>query len=128
LTITTGGVDKITRTTGNAFSASAPKTTLRSYEIENTSEVNSIISSSFRQSLEANAIVDPFLYSKLGTEWTGYLDNNSNTDIVGASSFIIPSGTSIIVISEGVGVAAKIYLEDHIHRVLCQLPFPDVSL
>jgi len=111
LTITTGGVDKITRTTGTALSGSAPKTTQRSYEVENTTSVNSNISSSFRESLEANGIVNPFLYNKLGSVWTGYLDNNSSSSIIGAYNFDIPSGTSNIVISEGIRVAAKIYLE-----------------
>ncbi len=61
LTITTGGVDKVTRTTGTALFTSAPKTTLRSYEVENTTAVSLNISSFFSQSLEANGIVDPFL-------------------------------------------------------------------
>lgn len=111
LTISSGGVDKITRTTGTALSGSAPKTTLRSYEVENTTTVNSNITSSFRSSLEGNSIVNPFLYNKVKLSLTGYLDNSSSTDIIGASSFTIPTGISNIVLSEGVGVATKIYLE-----------------
>jgi len=114
LNISTGAVDKITRTTGTAYSASSPKTALRSYEVENTTAVNSDITSTILESgsnIETNTISTPFLYSYDGANWTGYLNNSTITDSIGANSFIIPAGNSDIVISEGVGAAAKIFLE-----------------
>lgn len=111
LSISSGAVDKITRITGSALSNSAPKTALRIYEVENTTAINSDILTAFKNSLEGNGILDPFLYSNVSTSWDGYLDTHSSVDSIGASNFNIPSGSSSIVISEGVGVAAKIFLE-----------------
>jgi len=114
LTITTGGVDQITRTTGTALLPGSPKTSLRNYEVENTTGAASNISSVYLESgsnIETNGIVGPFLYSKVGSAWTGYSDNSTAANTIGAADFNIPSGTSNIAIAEGVGVAAKIFLE-----------------
>ncbi len=107
-------VDQITRTTGSAYSAASPRTSLRSYKLENTTASTSNVTSTYIESgtnIETNAVGTPFLYTNVGSNWTGYDDNSTTTNSVGASSVLIPAGTSNLAISEGVGVGARIFLE-----------------
>jgi hypothetical protein len=114
LIFSSGAVDKITRTTGTPLSSSSPKTSLRNYEIDNTSSFSSNISSDYIESginNETNGIIAPFFYNKVLASWTGYLDKSTSINTISANDFSVPSGNSHIVISEGVSVATKIYLE-----------------
>jgi hypothetical protein len=105
----------ITRTTGTAYSATAPKTSLRSYELVNSgSALNTDVQSKFISTVtndERNGIGDPYLFTKVGTTWKGYSDNGSTSSLITAANVDIPANTSNIVISEGIGVGATIYLE-----------------
>ncbi len=64
---------------------------------------------------ESNSIINPFLYRNIGASWTGYLDNSTIENKIGAAGFNIPAGTSYIVIAEGVGVAARLLLRGAIY-------------
>lgn len=116
LTLGNGFTGTIKRTTGTALSNASPKTFLRSYNFNNTgSALNTNVQSEFISSGtndEENAITTAFIYKKVGTNWTGH--NNTSTTpntIVSAANVNIPTGSSDITIAEGIGVAAKIYLQ-----------------
>ena len=114
LTLGTPFSGTITRTTGTAFSSSTPKTFLRSYELNSSSAFTSDVSSKFVSTVgndEQNGIVTPFIYKKEGTNWTGYNNTSTTANVASANSVNIPSGVSDITISEGIGVAARIFLE-----------------
>lgn len=115
LTLSNGFNGIITRTTGEAFSASSPKTALRSYEMDNsssqlTTDVEAQIITAAANN-EENGIIDKFIYTEDGGTWTGYSDNGSTASTIKGAGVVIPNGISNIVVSEGVGVGAKIYLE-----------------
>lgn len=115
LTLSSGFSGTITRTTGTALSNSNPKTTLRSYEMNNsgtplTADVEAEIITAATNN-EENGIVDKFIYTKEGTTWTGFTDNGSTENNIKAADVSIPNGLSNIVVSEGVGVGATIFLE-----------------
>ncbi|MFZ1289035.1 MAG: hypothetical protein WAR79_03035 [Melioribacteraceae bacterium] len=105
----------IKRTTGTALSASNPKTFLRSYELNNTgSALNTTVQSKFVSSGsndEENGITTPFIYKKVTTNWTGHNNTSIAANLVSAANVNIPTGSSNITVAEGIGVAAKIYLQ-----------------
>ena len=105
----------ITRTTGTAFSASNPTTSLRSYELINSgTALNTDVESKYipdGSNSERNAIDDPYLFTEISTVWKGYSDNGSTSSLIKAAGVDIPTGTTNLAISEGIGVGATIYLE-----------------
>lgn len=116
LNLSNGFSGTITRTTGSAISASSPKTAFRSYAMDNssgsalTTNVDAEIISGATNN-EENGITNKFIYLENGGNFTGYIDNGSTENTIKAADVIIPMGVSNILISEGVGVGAKIYLE-----------------
>lgn len=115
LTLSTGFSGTITRTTGTAFSSSDPKTALRSYEMNNTgtaltADVEAEIITAATNN-EENGIEDKFIFTENTGTWTGYTDNGSTANNIKAAGVSIPIGLSNIVVSEGVGVGAAIFLE-----------------
>ncbi len=114
LTLGTGFTGTITRTTGTAFSTGSPKTALRNYEMSASSATTQDVSVNLVNSGsndETNGIEEKFVYTENASTWKGYSDNNSTSSLIKAASVDIPSGTSNITVAEGVGLAAKIYLE-----------------
>lgn len=115
LTLGNGFTGTIIRTTGTALSTSNPKTFLRSYELNNTgTALNTSVLSEYVSSgsnNERNGIGTPFIYKYADLTWTGYANNSTSENIASAVNVNIPTGSSNITISEGVGVAAKIFLE-----------------
>lgn len=109
------GIDQITRITGTALSTASPRTFLRSYQLNNSGTIiNTSLSSKYVSSGindEHNGIGTPFIYKKVGTTWTGYPNNTTTANTASTASVSIPNGTSDFTISEGVGVATKIFLE-----------------
>jgi len=115
LNLASGGVDQIIRTTGSPLSSATPKTTLRSYELDNssslfTADVTSNLVTSGPND-ETNLIDDTFIFTKIGATWKGYTDNGSTESSIAGADVDIPAGTSNIAISEGLGVGAAIFLE-----------------
>ncbi len=113
LTLQSGFSGIIKRTTGTALST-APKTFLRHYNLTNNSGAyNSNVSSKFVSvgNNEQNNIGTPFIYKKVGSDWTGHNNTSSTANVASASSVNIPNGISDLTISEGIGVAARIFLE-----------------
>jgi hypothetical protein len=114
LELTSGSVDKITRTTGSALSVATPKTSLRSYELLSSAAISPSITSEFIPSgsnNESNGITDMYLFTKNRAIWKGYSDNGSLPTSIMAANVDIPTGTSNIAISEGSGVGATVLLE-----------------
>lgn len=102
----------ITMNTQSAFSSSNPKSTLRSYELNNSgSQLTTNLNVAFNPVTESNNIADRFIYTQQSGNWKGYSDNGSTPTKIKAATVTIPTGTSNIVISEGIGVGAKIFLE-----------------
>jgi hypothetical protein len=114
LDLTTGSVSKITRTTGSVLSSISPKTSLRYYELVNSSAFSTDVTSEFipiGSNNESNGITEAYLFTKNGTTWKGYSDNGSLLTSIMAANVNISNGTSNIAISEGSGVGATILLE-----------------
>ena len=118
LTLSSGMNGMITRTTGSAYAKSNGEGTnlKRYYELSNTggSVVTANMSAAYVSSGsydEQNGLSGPyFIYRYASSAWTGYGDGSSASP-ASASSVQIPTGSSDWVLSEGVRVAVKIFLE-----------------
>jgi hypothetical protein len=88
---------------------------LRNYELDNTgSAFNSDVAAAIVTSgsnNESNGIVDKFIFTEQSGTWAGYSDNGSESNLIKGAEVNIPANTSNIVVSEGVGVGAAIFLE-----------------
>ncbi len=115
LTFGTGFTGTITRTTGTDYNGvTAPKTTLRSYKLVSSSAITPNVGMALVTSgtnNETNGLAEKYIYTENGGMWKGYSDNGSTANNIKAAGVAIPSGTSYITITEGVGLAAKIFLE-----------------
>ncbi|MBK8944918.1 MAG: hypothetical protein IPM32_06535 [Ignavibacteriae bacterium] len=115
LTLGNGFTGTIKRTTGTALST-APKSFLRSFNFNNTgSALNTTVQSEFvstGSNDEKNGITTPFIYKKVGTNLSGYNNTSSTPNtIISAANVNIPTGISDITIAEGIGVAARVFLQ-----------------
>ena len=117
LTFSTGFTGTITRTTGSSYSKGngEGENFKRYYELNNTdgNEINTnitvscVCSGTNDETLGMNG---PYFIYEYQSDWSGYGDGSAGST-VSAQSVSIPSGNSDLVISEGVAVSAKIYLE-----------------
>ncbi len=117
LTLSTGFTGTIKRTTGTAYAKGNGEGTnfKRYYELNNTSgsgisatcNIDFVASGANDESLGMNG---PFFEYTYQSGWKGYGDGSTGST-VSASAVVIPSGSSDLVISEGTGVAAKIFLQ-----------------
>lgn len=116
LTLGNGFTGTIKRTTGTAFSDSLPKTYKRSYNLNNTgSAFSTTVQSKYDTTTaydERNLIGTPFIYKKVSSTWTGYNNPSASPNtFISAANVNFPTGSFDITIAEGIGVAAKIYLQ-----------------
>jgi len=117
LTLSSGFTGDITRTTGSSYTKGNGEGTnfKRYYELNNTSgsgisttcNIAFVASGTNDESLGMNG---PFFEYTYQSGWKGYGDGSTGST-VSASSVVIPTGSSDLVISEGTGVAAKIFLQ-----------------
>ncbi len=116
LTLSTGFTGTITRTTGSSYAKGNGEGTniKRYYELNNTGSattpnVTSTIVTSGTNN-ETNTLSGPFFLYTYNTNWKGN-GNGSTGSTVNANNVSIGVGSTDLVISEGTGVAAKIYLQ-----------------
>lgn len=105
-------VDKITRTTGVDYNGeTAPATLLRSYKVENSSAVSANVNFPFINE-ETNGLAEKYIYTDISGTFKGYSDNESEPSLIKAASVDISgSGSTNLFVTEGVGLAGKIYLQ-----------------
>jgi hypothetical protein len=107
----------IKRTTGTSYAKGngEGQNFKRYYELNNTDvggistscNISCITSGTNDESL---GMTGPYFLYRYQSDWRGYGDGSNGTTVV-ANSIIIPNGSSDLVISEGIGVDAKIYME-----------------
>ncbi|MEN8194049.1 MAG: hypothetical protein ABFS12_14590 [Bacteroidota bacterium] len=111
LTFNQGFTVAIKRTTGSQYSGNgAGKNILRHYQIINSgSTVSRNISVTVNEK-EIAGMNGPFFLYTYDTDWKGYSDGSIDL-LVSANDINIETGVVDFVISEGVGISAKIFLE-----------------
>jgi len=115
LTFSCGFTGSIKRTTGTQYTGNGAGTNcLRNYQLNNT---GTAISPNISSTLvatgtndESNTMNGPFFLYTYDTDWTGNGDGSTG-GTVSANGVSIGTGVTDLVISEGTGIAAKIYLD-----------------
>lgn len=117
LTLSTGFTGTITRTTGSSYSKGngEGQNFKRYYEFNNTGgsgisaicNIGCVTSGTNDESL---GMTGPYFVYTYQSGWKGFGDGSTGST-VSANSVVIPTGNSDLVISEGTGVAAKLFLE-----------------
>jgi hypothetical protein len=117
LTLSSGLTGSVTRVTGTAYAGSHGEGTnlKRYYEISNTSgsDLTADMSAAFVGSGandEQNGLSGPYFIYRYTASWTGYGSGVSATPITAAGA-VIPTGSSVWVLSEGVRLAVKSLLQ-----------------
>lgn len=103
----------ITRITGTQYSGTGTNFT-RYYEINNQSTTTDLTANDTVKTIssEAGSLTGPFfLYTKNGSSWRGYGFGSTGTTIEADTVTFPKNSQTDLVISAGVGVKAKIFLE-----------------
>ncbi len=103
----------ITRVTGTQYSGTGTNFT-RYYKINNQNTSTDLTANDTvtTTSGETGSLTGPyFLYSKNGSAWMGYGFGSAGTTIEADNVILLQNSETDIIISEGVGVKAKIFLE-----------------
>jgi|GEM_PF-2057108 len=112
LTLSNPLVGNITRVTGSQFSGTGTNFT-RYYEIDNQSGSNLTANvTTLTTAAEHGSLTGPFFhYTKNGSSWKGYGFGSTGTSVTSSGDVFTQNSVTDLVISEGVGVKAKIFLE-----------------
>ncbi len=113
LSLTSSLEGKITRTTGTQYSGTGTNFT-RYYKIDNqntttdlTANVTSVITTN-----EAGSLTGPFFhYTNNAGNWAGFGFGSTGTSVESGNVTFAKNSATDLVISEGIGVKAKIFLE-----------------
>ena len=113
LTLSSALNGNITRVTGTQFSGTGTNFT-RYYEINNLSTSTDLTAdvTTLTKSSEHSGLTGPFFhYTKNGSAWKGYGFGSTTDTVKSSGDVFIQNSVTDLVISEGVGVKAKIFLE-----------------
>jgi hypothetical protein len=113
LTLSSSLEGKVTRVTGTQYPGTGINFT-RYYNIENQSTTTNLITdvTTITASGEAGSLIGPFFhYTKNGSNWKGYGFGSNGSPLVSNSVLFAQNSVTDLVISEGVGVEVKIFLE-----------------
>jgi hypothetical protein len=112
LTLSSPFDGKITRTTGKQYSGTGANLT-RYYEVDNHEGSDLIANvTTATTTAERGSLTGPFFhYTKNENNWKGYGFGSSGTTVVSNDVLFPQNSITDLIISEGVGVKAKIFLE-----------------
>ena len=112
LTLSSTLQGNITRVTGTQFSGTGTNFT-RYYEINNQAGSNLTANvTTTTTAAEHGSLTGPFFhYTKNGSSWKGYGFGSTGTSVASSGDVFNQNSVTDLVISEGVGVKAKIFLE-----------------
>jgi hypothetical protein len=112
LTLSSPFDGKITRTTGKQYPGTNASLT-RYYEVDNHEGSDLIANvTTVTTTAENESLTGPFFhYTKNGSNWKGYNFDSSGTTIVSYNVLFPQNSVTDLIISGGVGVKAKIFLE-----------------
>ena len=128
LTLSLGLVGKITRVTGTQFSGTGTNFT-RYYEIDNQAGSNLTASvTTLTTAAEHGSLTGPFFhYTKNGSNWKGYGFGSTGTSVASSGDVFNQNSVTDLVISEGVGVKAKIFLEGPYNSSAHNVMYTDIN-
>jgi hypothetical protein len=112
LTLSSPFDGKITRTTGKMYPSAGANLT-RYYEVYNQEDSDLIANViTVTTTAELGSLTGPFFhYTKNGNSWKGYGFGSLGTTVVSNDVLFPQNSVTDLIISEGVGVKAKIFLE-----------------
>ena len=113
LTLTSSLEGNITRVTGTQFSGTGTNFT-RYYEINNQNTSSDLTAdvTTITTTAEHDSLTGPFFhYTKNGSTWKGYGFGSTSDTVTSSGDVFNQNSVTDLVISEGVGIKAKIFLE-----------------